>query len=965
MRIPSATYRVQFNLNFRFNDATVLVPYLHDLGISHLYASPRFKARKGSSHGYDCTDPAQINSELGTEEEFNRLVERLRQYGMGFLLDIVPNHMATSAENPWWMDLLENGPFSAYSSFFDIDWHSQRPKLSVLQQNRVLVPVLAGDYNQILLNQGIQLRLDEKGFFIQYEDHRFPVAPATYAKILEDCAKTLRKSNHPAAGEFESLAESARTLSNSDACSTSALADAMPARIEIKHRLWQLYSGTQGIRGALDETLLRINGVKGQQQTFHRLDSLLSQQVYRLAHWRLASEELNYRRFFDINDLIGLRTEEPIVFAARHAEIVRLIQEGKVSALRIDHIDGLLDPLQYLQRIQAANAPAENADSDKLNIYIIVEKIMSGDETLPPEWPVAGTTGYDFLNAVNAMFVDKDGLRELEGFYREFSGLRTTFSETAYIRKKQVMEELFPADISRLTYLLGGIAALDLQGRDTPIRELKRGLVEITACLPVYRTYYRDPNISVQDRASLEMAFSTARARAPSSILSETTFNFLRKVFLAEFSFQDPSAQKTWCDFILRWQQFSGAVMAKGLEDTALFVHHTLVSLNEVGGNPLRTDLRFTVDDFHQFNAKALQHHPHTLNATSTHDTKWSEDVRARIDVLSEIPNEWRKRLTRWNRWNRSRKTKLDGRLVPSRNEEVLLYQAMLGIWPLENSNVEELKQRIEMFFMKAAREAKTHTSWISPNEKHEAALRNFLSSILDAPDRNRFLSDFRELQEQLAFYGVWNACSQVVLKMTSPGVPDFFQGNELWNFRLTDPDNRQSVDFVSRVKLLDELKSRSARSCPEFFLDLLKHWRDGRLKLYLTMRVLNFRRSYRDVFMNGDYVPLRGEGKHAESVCAFARHYAGTSIIVAVPRFLTRVVATHEIPTGSRTWGESSLALPAAAPATWTNLFTGESTLASNSGPEQSLPLGKVFERLPFAVMTNGLASDEGTVER
>ncbi|MGH9684677.1 MAG: malto-oligosyltrehalose synthase [Candidatus Acidiferrales bacterium] len=965
MRIPSATYRVQFNLNFRYNDATALVPYLHDLGISHLYASPRFKARKGSSHGYDCTDPAQINSELGTEEEFNRLVERLRQYGMGFLLDIVPNHMATSAENPWWMDLLENGQSSAYSSFFDIDWHSQRPKLSVLQQNRVLIPVLGGDYNQILLNQGIQLRLDEKGFFVQYEDHRFPIAPTTYAEILDDCAEALQKSNHPSFSEFQSLVESARTFSNSAVGRGGPLPDATAARTEIKNRLWQLYSGPRGIRRALDETLLQINGVKGQQQTFHRLDSLLSRQVYRLAHWRVASEELNYRRFFNINDLIGLREEEPIVFAARHAEIVRLIQEGKVSALRIDHIDGLRDPLQYLQRIQAAKAPTENADSDKLNIYTIVEKITSGDETLPSEWPVAGTTGYDFLNAVNALFVDEDGFRELERFYREFSGLRATFSEIAYVRKKQVMEELFPSDISRLTYLLAGIAALEPQGRDIPVRELKSGLLEITACLPVYRTYYRDPNASAQDRVSLQAAFSAARDCAPLGVLSEAAFDFLRQVFFAELSLRDASARNMWCDFILSWQQFSGAVMAKGLEDTALFVHHVLLSLNEVGDKPSRKNLRFSVDAFHQFNARSLERHPHTLNATSTHDTKWSEDFRVRIDVLSEMPDEWRKRLVRWNRWNRSRKTKLDGRLVPSSNEEVLLYQAMLGIWPLENPNVDELKQRIETFFMKAVREAKTHTSWMSPNEKHEAALREFISSILDAPDRNRFLSDFRELQERLAFYGVWNACSQLVLKMTSPGVPDFFQGNELWNFRLTDPDNRQPVDFASRVKLLEELKAHNARSCPEFLLDLVKHWRDGRLKLFLTMRGLNLRRAYREVFMRGDYAPLRVQGKHAKSVCAFVRHHAGTSIVVAVPRLLTRVVAAHQVPTGPQAWGDSSLVLPSAPSAVWTNLFTGESIPASNSISERSLPLGKIFESLPFAVIVNGPPTDDGTAAR
>ena len=955
MRVPSATCRIQFNANFRFADAEELVPYLHALGITDLYASPRFKARSGSSHGYDVADPLRVNSELGTEQEFDRLTARLRQYRMGLLLDIVPNHMAVSAENPWWMDVLENGRDSRYARFFDIDWQPQGPKVAELLNNRVILPILSHAYSRVLVSQDIRACFDDRGFFIQYAGNRLPINPRTYSEVFAFAIELLEGKNKTKARELERLSLAASNLPRCDSESQNTIEESEKARAVLKAALWRLYQGDDVIRKALDDAIHKFNGVRGDESSFHDLDCLLSAQAYRLADWHLAPHEINYRRFFDINDLIGLRTEDPVVFSARHGSIMRLIQEGKVSGLRVDHVDGLFDPLEYLERLKSI--PVSSEESGRTSpIYTIVEKITCGSETLPPEWPVSGTTGYDFLNAVNAVFVDQTGYRRLEKSYRKFAGLNLSFADMWYLRNKDVMEQLFPMDVNRLMYRLAKLAAFWPRARDLLVAELIRGLKEITACLPVYRTYYRDATLRPQDRVFLQQALSAARDRTPSEAVSKAAWDFLREVFLAELPFTTELERETWLDFIMRWQQFTGAAMAKGLEDTALFAHHSLISVNEVGNNPFHSEIRFGSRAFHEFNSRAFQSHPHTLNATSTHDTKWSEDVRARLNVLSEIPDEWQRCLTRWSNWNKAKKTRVDGHLVPTPNEEVILYQAMLGIWPAQcskNMNREELKQRIADFFIKAAKEAKTHTSWVSPNEAHEAALRKFVCSIIHDSGRNRFLDDFKVLQQKLAFYGALNSCSQLILKMTSPGVPDFYQGNEIWNFRLTDPDNRQPVDFKERMKMLRELASCSVDAIPELCQDLLNHWCDGRLKLYITACILQFRRAHQELFSNGDYLPLKVQGK-SEFVHAFARRSGQDWIVVAVPRLLTNIAAAGTFPVGRKTWRSTALVLPSPAPRQWANVLTSECLTARGQGTKLLMPLSDMFRHLPFGVLAH-----------
>lgn len=935
MQIPLATYRFQFNANFRFADAEKLVPYLHALGISHLYASPLLQAKVGSLHGYDVTDECCLSRDLGTDDDFARLTEKLKRHGMGLLLDIVPNHMAASTENSWWQDVLEHGEDSAYASYFDIDWQASGSKFPLSQGGRVVLPILPDYYDHLLADQRVALHFGENGFRVEAAGNQLPLSPKTYALLLEPCLDLLLTSERRDEEALRHLDEIVSGLQNSQ------------GRVDtpsLKRDLWALYQHAESFRSSLDETIGAFNGTKGEPTSFVRLNSLLSFQAYRTAFWRNAAEEVNYRRFFGLNDLVAIRVEIPQVLRDVHIRIFEMVAHGQVNGLRVDHIDGLRDPLAYLERLQEISIPGGPQDSGALKIYTVVEKITSGREALPANWPTAGTTGYDYLNAVNTLFIDAAGSRELEESYRNFTGIRSSFGETWNVRKKQVMEEMFAADVRRLSWRLGRLATLDRLGCDIPMRELVRGLKEITASLPIYRTYSRELEFSPRDRPYLERAFEIARERTPLSALSTPAFEFLQSVFLLRPSYDLPSHKDAWLDFLMTWQQFTGAVMGKGLEDTAFFVHHGLISLNEVGTNPLRKEIGFGTGAFHRYNQRSLADHPFTLNATSTHDTKWSEDVRARINVLSEMPAEWKARLERWARWNQSKKSIIDGRAVPSPNEEVLLYQSMLGIWPADvnpaGANRAELSNRLEQFILKAAREAKTHSSWISPNEAHENALRRFVCSLLDQKSENPFLSDFSEFVGRIAPAGACNACAQVLLKIASPGVPDFFQGNELWNLRLTDPDNRNRVDFDMRVSLLHELDQCSAGGRPPDSAALLANWQDGRLKLYLTHQALNFRRANPDLFLRGEYLPLEASGAQRNSVCAFARRFENAWVLVAVPRLAT-ALAGNPFPLGDNSWSSSILTLPSAAPANWKNVFTQESiSLARSRGRNRSCSL-------------------------
>jgi (1->4)-alpha-D-glucan 1-alpha-D-glucosylmutase len=945
-RVPAATYRLQFHHGFRFIAAQALVPYLHDLGITDLYASPFFKARRRSLHGYSVTNPLQINPELGSRVSFRALRKVLKSKDMGLLLDIVPNHMASSHDNPWWMEVLENGPGSPFAAFFDIDWHPFNRVLA----GRIIQPVLGSPYGQSLENQEFRLALEEEGFFIYYYDHKFPLDPKTYELILRhrlrDLIRELGEGN-PAIMSFLGLITLVEHLPPRSLSSKRKLLERHRQKEILKNNLWLLYQVNPFIKNFIDENIAIFNGRAGDPESFDLLDRLLSLQPYRLAYWRVSLDMINYRRFFSVNDLIGLRVEDPRVFEASHSLLFSLIREGKVSGVRIDHVDGLYDPLGYLQRLQNSLAPGDKAPADRENLYVVVEKILGEDEPLPPDWPVAGTTGYDFLNTVNGLFIESRGFQEVQRVYNRFVKPTRSRSELIYQNKKLVMETLFGGEMETLGYTLSLLAEQDRQARDVPRKELQKIINAVIARLPVYRTYIRNFEVSPRDRACLEQVIKEVRTRHAS--LDPAALDFVGRVLLLDFPPNLSEEQREdWLRFVMKWQQFTGPIMAKGLEDTTLYVYNPLVSLNEVG-----TDFQVVApEDFHRFNRTRQENWPFSLNATSTHDTKRSEDVRMRINVLAETPREWEECLLRWSAWNQSQKRYVQGRAVPDANEEYFLYQTLLGAWPLLEEELPEFKERLKGYMIKAAREAKVHTRWINPCPEHEAALLAFVEAILEDTPDNAFLQDFRKFQARLAYYGALHSLSQLLLKITSPGVPDFYQGTEFWDFSLVDPDNRRPVDFHERPRLLQDLKRRDTKNPEALIRELLRHWQQGGIKLYLTYKALNFRKTHPDLFLQGDYLPLATLGPQGKNVVAFARRRENLWVVVVVGRLFSKILAAEEPYFHQNVWGENFLNLPPEAPGEWLNIFTGEKLKTREQQRSRSLPLDHLLRHLPVTLL-------------
>jgi (1->4)-alpha-D-glucan 1-alpha-D-glucosylmutase len=955
LRIPIATYRLQFNRRFRFEDGRKLLPYLGALGITDLYASPLFQARKGSTHGYDLTDPTRLNPDLGSEEEFEALARALKAAEMGLLLDIVPNHMAASSENRWWRDVLESGSGSAYAPFFDIDWHSSKKALD----RKILLPVLGDPYGNALENRELTVHLEKNGFAVRYGDTRLPLSIKSYLRILSHRIETLEETfgpDSPVFRELWSLIEAIEHLPDAAAGDPGAAAARAREEEAIRQSLWRLCRTRPEIRSYVEENLRIANGRRGEPESFEALDRLLSEQHYWLSFWRLANEEINYRRFFAISDLVGLRVEDFAVFNASHELALRLVADGKVTGLRVDHIDGLYDPLGYLATLRdriLASAGADAAASP--GFYILVEKILLCGETLPPEWPACGTTGYDFLNTANGVFVSARGARELDEIYARFLGEKTDFEEEVYRSRKLVMETHFAGEMHALGKHLGSIAEQDRYGRDLPRKEIRQALIEVTACFPVYRTYVRGHDLSARDRRCLGRALREAQRRGAEA--SAPVYEFLGRVLMMEppasLSGEQREERRR---FLMRWQQFTGPILAKGLEDTALYIYNRLVSVNEVGGDPVSPGI--ATGEFHRREEAALARTPHGMNATSTHDTKRSEDVRARINVLSELPREWEKCLFLWSHWNGEKKRRIGGRPVPDRNEEVLVYQTLLGAWPFEKSEIPSFVERVKEYLVKAVREAKVYTRWDRPNPPHEAAVRDFVDSILEDKGENRFPENFLLFQKKIAPYGALNSLSQVLLKIACPGVPDFYQGTELWDFSLVDPDNRRPVDFPKRALLLNELQIRESGGAAPLLREIVSRWEDGRIKLFLTYKALNFRKRHRDLFLSGSYRPLPVSGAKKEHVLAFAREHCGFWTIAAVPRLATRLVSPGEFPLGPDAWGtRGGLLLPEGSPDRWVNALTGEEISAFAAEGGRTLFMNEVFRLFPVALLSGSAA--------
>ena len=946
-RIPVSTYRLQFNQQLRFNDARALVPYLHELGITDIYTSPLLQAKRGSLHGYDVADPSRLNSELGTNEEFDALVSELQQHDMGLLLDIVPNHMAASSENPWWMDLLEDGPRSTFASYFDVDWHPPSRSL----ENRVLLPILGKPYAEVLEGRELRLTYSQSGFFVNYFDFTLPVATRSYNRLLSYRQDRLERAVGPDAPvwqEFQGIQAAIEQIPAPGSAPVQAAGERRQHREAVKERLWRLYTTSSEVKRFLDGNLRLFNGRKGVPATFLLLDQLLSDQAYVLAFWRTANNEINYRRFFTISDLVGLRVEDPITFEATHSVALRLATKGMVTGLRIDHIDGLRDPLGYLRRLQEKTHP--DAGSRLRDFYVVVEKILSPGESLPTEWPIHGTTGYDFLNAVNGLFADPSNLRALEAIYARFISEEIRYPDLAYKKKKQVMDTLLAVEMRTLGRYLGVLASQDRYARELSRAELTRALVETTACLEPYRTYIRGFEVDAQERAPIEKALREAQRRNPS--IASACFQFLREVLLLQPGpHLLPEQRESRLAFVMTWQQFTGPITAKGVEDSALYVYNRLISLNEVGSSPQDVDLSLAA--FHTFMQRRHQKWPFAMNATMTHDAKRAEDVRARINVLSELPEEWERCLRLWSQWNHSKCQQVKGVRAPERNEEILLYQILLGSWPIGEPVCACYTRRIQDFMVKAVREAMVHTRWTVPNLDHEQALMDFVEAILsDSPD-NQFLKDFKPFAERVAYHGSLNSLSQLVIKLASPGVADFYQGTELWDLRLVDPDNRKPVDFAIRKELQTSMGRHDLQTSNLHTPDvrtLVTNWRDGRIKMHITQSGLRFRRENASLFLKGTYVSLQIEGPDRECVIAFARRFRGNWGIVVVPRFTTRLVADDSGQGDPLSWGSTCILLPKDAPKHWVNVFTGH-RLDSELG---EISVATILHSFPVALLSS-----------
>jgi len=942
-RAPSSTYRIQLNQDFRFADARNILNYLHELGISDLYLSPVLASRKGSNHGYDVIDPTRINPDLGTEEEFAALQADLQSRGMGLLLDIVPNHMAASAENPWWMDVLENGAQSAFAAFFDIEWHPHARSL----EGKILLPILGRPFGEALDSGEIQLIFTDGRFFFQYFETLLPLSPRSYFEILNHRAEHLKETlaeGNPSYNEYSGILASVLELARADRRVADTAAERRLRFESARERLRSIVNSSPEVARLVAENVSEINGNEGDPASFGFLQRLLAEQNYKLAFWQNLNESINYRRFFTIADLVGVRVEDPLVFEATHGYIFRLVSKTSQAGLRVDHIDGLRDPMTYLSRLQERFASDENRTAIS---YVLVEKILALHENLPEDWPVSGTSGYDYLNQANGIFVNPEGARQIEEIYSNFIGRRQDFTEVVYQKKKLVMNSLLGVEMRTLGRHLAELAAQDRYARELDRGLLIDALIEVTARLPVYRTYIR--NMDVPSQAARYIDHAVEAARNDARHLSPGYFNFVREVLLLlNPPHVLPDQREARLAFVMRWQQFTGPIVAKGFEDTALYVYHPLLSRNEVGGNP-RPSEAASREQFFTFLQQRRQRWPGTLNATSTHDTKRSEDVRARLNVLSEIPHEWNERLERWAHLNAKYKEQAGGQFAPDRNEEYFLYQTLLGVWPLEQQGFATLVERVQAHLVKATREAMVHTRWTRPNEAHEDALHNFAARIL-SPDNIEFLRDFRELEAKITHCGMINGLSQALLKIAAPGVADFYQGSEFWDLRLVDPDNRGPVDFRARTGALERLARTETGALESLLRSLLDNWTDGRVKLFLIWKALRFRREHGQLFHEGEFLPLQTAGCHAQNVIAFIGKTSSISVLVAIPRWLSQLPAMGE-PLQFE-WCDTQVLLPLGSPDQWRNILTNRQVRSTTRNESSCLLATDLFHQFPVAFL-------------
>ena len=959
-----STYRLQLRPGFGLREAESLVPYLSRLGVSHVYLSPILRARSGSPHGYDVVDPTEINPELGDHAALEALVAELRRHRMGAILDIVPNHMATGGENPFWEDVLRHGPSSRFAPWFDIDWGpptSRRPY-------RILLPVLGERLGRVIDAAELKLEYRQGRFRLNYHDQTFPLDPGTIPLVLEvgmdELLRRLGPAEQQQARELQRIIARLRALPPRTTRRAGVGSEREAVAQEALARLARLIASSPPVRHHMAAAVAAHRGGSGDVRLLRRL---VAAQVYRLAYWRRAAREINYRRFFTISHLVALRQEDPEVFEGTHRLVLDWVAARLVDGLRIDHVDGMLDPSGYLRRLRdEVQARVPGPDGERFPVY--VEKILARDERLPEDWLVAGTTGYDFLAEVEDVFLEPKGFQTVERGYQRFVHRTDHFEDAARRGRRGVLDGALLAEARRLGRLLES-AVLGYAG-DLTRSQLTEAVVESIVCLGVYRTYL--PPAAVEhrpaDRRRLSGALEAARQRGRASPLA---LDLLRDALLLSPELPlDREAIARRSRFVQRYQQTCVSVAAKGVEDTALYVHVALVSRNEVGAEP-DAPLTDPLSVLHTAASHRRKRWPIAMLATSTHDTKRSADVRARLDVLSETPALWERKVREWHRWNQRHRKRVGRGFVPNRNVEYLLYETLVGMWPWRDHGPDgtrpaeagparprrgpsvEFTRRVHEYMLKAAREAKTHTSWTEPNESFEDALEEFVAAVLSPRKSDRFLSDLDAFVEMLARAGLWNSLARTIIHLTAPGTPDLYQGDELWNYSLVDPDNRRAVDFKGLGEILDTLTDEASTPDRNTIAELVKSPGDGRLKLLIVHRALHLRAMSPGLFRDGEYLPLRARGARAAHVVAYARHLDEEAAIVLAPRLsLALTGSVHPAPVGAEVWRDTRVELPARlAASAWRCALSGTINVPPHRS-SVSLSIAAALQTLPVAVL-------------
>jgi len=930
MNAPLATYRLQLQPSFGFADCQNVLPYLAALGVSHIYASPVFIARPGSVHGYDVCDHNRFNPALGGEEGFDRLAKAREKPGLGWIQDIVPNHMAVSGHNRMLVDLLENGPASNYHPFFDIDW--DHPFESM--RGRMLAPFLGGFYGTVLENGEIRLGFDADGFFVRYYDLRLPLRMDSYERILAPALPGLGKElgrDHPDYVKLMGILYTIRTLPAEDPDS---------GRYEqiffIKRLLFELRQSSRAVRKRMDQALDEINGQgDGGPERFDALDAILSEQYFRLSFWKVAGEEINYRRFFSVNELITLRAEDERVFEHTHRLILEKLADGTFSGLRVDHIDGLYDPTGYLRRLRERAGDA----------FIVVEKILSGDEPLPAFWPIQGTTGYDFANDVCGLFVDPAGEKTLNKVYAGFARSRLGLEAIIARKKNRILKTHMAGDVDNMARLVKGVSSRDRHAVDVTFNSLRKAIAELLVQFPVYRTYVNFDEARSADLVFIRQSIRAARRRQPEL---QAEFDFLERFLLLEFGESvSEEDRRRWIHFVMRFQQVTGPLMAKGLEDSTFYEYNRLLCLNEVGGDPGRFGL--SAEGFHQRMAERASRRPRTMNATATHDHKRGEDARMRLAILAEAPELWAETVKRLRRAAARKKRRVNGQPAPEPNDEYFLFQTLVASLPFDPAEMDGFTERIKDYWVKALREGKARSSWINPDEDYERACAGFAEALLRPGEKNAFYAALSEFVDAIAVPAAVNSLSQLLVKLTAPGLPDIYQGTEFWDFSLVDPDNRRPVDFAARLAALQEIEARLAKSPDALVAKLLESVADGRIKLFLLRRTLAARNEYAELFREGAYVPLSFTGEKSEHLFGFARSLEGRHVLTIVPRFPYRL-AGSSWPLG-KIWGDTAIMLPETLeelPGAALDLITGKSIPLNRS----AISAATILEGFPLGLL-------------